>query len=77
MMTDHPTLRPIPTPMPVDADVPPEAMLQCFRVLYQSHTTWQVDVWAASPAAAVRAVSIGMDHDAFDLIGVIDLATTR
>jgi hypothetical protein len=34
-------------------------------------------VWAGSPADAVRAVSIGMDHDAFHLIGVIDLASTR
>jgi hypothetical protein len=72
---DHPTLRPILTESAVDA--PPEAILQCFRVLYQSHSTWQVDVWAGSPADAVRAVSIGMDHDAFHLIGVIDLASTR
>jgi hypothetical protein len=72
---DHPTLRPIPSEVP--HDIPSPAELRCFRVVWNSNVTWQVDVWADNQADAIRAASIAMDHEAFHLIGCIDLATTR
>ena len=61
----------------VPQDISPTAELRCFRVVWISHSSWQIDVWAESPDAAIRAVQSGMDYEAFTLVGCIDLATTR